>query len=209
MNIPNPEDFIFKTPLYEVIYWKEDDESEDENDTDYSFEGETEKELLIQNIVCFEEKVDGYCVECAKETTYKRVDKVTPTYDIARLMSVSRTMGMIYSCSRNDNHKIELFYKTFPNQKCLVKIGQIPSLASLIKGNSNKYRKILGGQFAEYSKAIGLVSHGIGIGSFVYLRRIFENLIEDAHLRSLQDGTLNEEDYIKSRMNEKIILLVA
>lgn len=205
MSIPNPEEFIFKTPLYEIINWKEEDE--DEVDDYYSFEGTSEKEQLIENIVCFEGKVDGYCVECGKETTYRRIDKVPPTYEISRVMGISRILVMTFTCSRNEEHRIELFYKTFPEQKSLVKIGQIPSLASLLKGNVNKYRKILGNQFSEYSKAIGLVSHGIGIGSFVYLRRIFENLIEEAHQLAIHENKLDEEEYRKSRMNERIVLL--
>ena len=34
--------------------------------------------------------------------------------------------------------------------------------------------------FAELRRATGLFAHGIGIGAFVYLRRIFENLVESA-----------------------------
>ena len=45
-----------------------------------------------------------------------------------------------------------------------------------------KYRKILGKEkYGEFGRAVGLYTHGIGIGSYVYLRRIFENLIEEAH----------------------------
>ena len=32
----------------------------------------------------------------------------------------------------------------------------------------------------EFTKAIGLAANGVGIGSFVYLRRIFENLVFQA-----------------------------
>ena len=42
-----------------------------------------------------------------------------------------------------------------------------------------KYKAVLGTQYREFSKAIGLFAHGIGIGSFVYLRRIIENLVFD------------------------------
>ena len=65
----------------------------------------------------------------------------------------------------------------------------------------------MGDRQKEFSKAIGLVSHGVGIGSFVYLRRIFEHLIEEAHQEAIKNESWNEENYNKSRMDEKIVLL--
>jgi hypothetical protein len=89
----------------------------------------------------------------------------------------------------------------------VTKIGQYPSLADLNSDKIKKYRKILGDKYKEFSKAVGLASHGVGIGSFVYLRRIFENLIEEAHQESIKTNSWNEDDYQKSRMDDKIILL--
>jgi hypothetical protein len=71
-----------------------------------------------------------------------------------------------------------------------------------------KYKKILNTEkYNELSKAIGLVSHGVGIGSFVYLRRIFEDLVEQAHQEAIKEDLLSEEAYCRSRMDEKIGLL--
>jgi hypothetical protein len=47
----------------------------------------------------------------------------------------------------------------------------------------------------------------VGIGSFVYLRRIFEDLIEEAHQKEVSVEGWDEDAYIKSRMNERIGLL--
>ena len=47
-----------------------------------------------------------------------------------------------------------------------------------IDENRTKYRSVLKGEnWNELYKAIGLAAHGEGIGSFVYLRRVFERLI--------------------------------
>ncbi len=54
---------------------------------------------------------------------------------------------------------------------------------------------------------MGLAAHGVGIGSFVYLRRIFEDLVQAAHLEAVQDPGWNDEVYIRGRMDEKIGLL--
>ena len=57
------------------------------------------------------------------------------------------------------------------------------------------------------TRGIGLAAHGVGIGSFVYIRRVFENLIEEAHQLTKKDGGLDEDAYKKARMDEKIELL--
>ena len=57
-------------------------------------------------------------------------------------------------------------------------------------------------------RAIGLAAHGIGIGSFVYLRRVFESLVEEAHKSALSDAeAFDEVSYCKARMDDKIKML--
>ncbi len=203
MNVPSPTDFVFKTPLYELISWKDED-AQIEN---AEFVGTEGKELEIQNIVCFKGKVDGFCAECEKESTFQRIDKVPNTWDTSWFMATRRTLGFTITCARNEEHKIEIFYKVLPEFKGITKIGQFPTIASLMKGDVNRYRKILKKQFSEYSRAIGLISHGVGIGSFVYLRRIFEVLIEEAHQLAINEKDWKEEEYGNLRMGEKIKVL--
>lgn len=201
MNVPSPTDFVFKTPLYELISWKDED-AQIEN---AEFQGIEGNELEIQNIVCFKGKVDGYCAECAKESTFQRIDKVPNTWDTSWFMASRKTLGFTLTCARNEEHKIEIIYKVLPEFEGIIKIGQFPTIASLMKGDVNRYRKILKKQFSEYTRAIGLISHGVGIGSFVYLRRIFEVLIEEAHQQAIgNEKDWNEEEYGKLRMGEKI-----
>ena len=59
----------------------------------------------------------------------------------------------------------------------------------------------------EFTKAIGLAANGVGIGSFVYLRRIFENLILESFKEAKLEGKVEEETFSRSRMDEKIELL--
>ena len=71
-----------------------------------------------------------------------------------------------------------------------------------------KYNKVLSGEKSkEFTRAIGLAANGVGIGSFVYLRRIFEHLITEAYALCLAEGTVTEEIYSRSRMDQKIELL--
>lgn len=92
--------------------------------------------------------------------------------------------------------------------KALEKIGQIPSLADLTLPDLRKYRQVLGDdRFKELTRAIGLTTHGVGVGAFVYLRRIFESLIEGSHAEASKDPGWDEDTYSRSRMDEKISLM--
>ena len=55
--------------------------------------------------------------------------------------------------------------------------GQYPSIADKERHKINKYRKLNSEVYTELNTAIGLFTHGNGIGSFVYLRRIIEKHI--------------------------------
>lgn len=88
------------------------------------------------------------------------------------------------------------------------KVGQLPSIADLHISKIKEYDKVLPREkIKEVTRAIGLAANGVGIGSFVYLRRVFEDLVEEAHQIATKDGAINEDDYNKGRMVEKIELL--
>lgn len=116
-----------------------------------------------------------------------------------------------FFCSRNSKHSLLFFLKSdqsLVGEITLTKIGQFPSTADITNEDTKKYFKVLGRDGSgEFNKAIGLVSHGVGIGSFVYLRRIFENLIEEAHNEAKGEMDWNEDEYLRARMNEKVGLL--
>ena len=65
---------------------------------------------------------------------------------------------------------------------------------------------MLGVQYEELTKAVGLHAHGVGIGAFVYLRRIVEKLVDDAGEKAVQKGEpakgLTDPPF--DRMSEKI-----
>ena len=93
-------------------------------------------------------------------------------------------------------------------QKIFQKIGQYPSIASFHISQIKKYDKVLNKEkLKEFTRAIGHAANGVGIGSFVYLRRIFEQLIEEAHIKTKGDNGWVDETYLKQRMAEKIELL--
>ncbi len=88
------------------------------------------------------------------------------------------------------------------------KVGQTPSLADLQTHRIKKYRKLLGDEkWKELSRAIGLKAHGVGIGSFVYIRRVFEHLIERARKEAAKDENWDGERFLSVRMVDKIKML--
>lgn len=88
------------------------------------------------------------------------------------------------------------------------KIGQWPSLADVaIDEARERYKSVLkGDNWAELYKAIGLAAHGEGIGSFVYLRRVFERLIQSRFDEFKGSEGWKEEDF-RTRMEDKIAIL--
>jgi len=88
-----------------------------------------------------------------------------------------------------------------------MKIGQFPSVADLMVPGIIKYKSILARQYGEFSKAIGLFAHGIGIGSFVYLRRIIEELVNDKYKQHSFNLGIAAEDFSRLRFEEKIDVL--
>jgi len=117
---------------------------------------------------------------------------------------VGRLIEIEYQCTRNNSHAYHTYY--FKSGNFFTKVGQFPSVADFQIPQAQAYRKILDEeQYKEFTRGIGLAAHGVGIGSFVYLRRVFENLIEEAHTKAQEDNKeFSNDDYLKARMDDKI-----
>ncbi len=88
------------------------------------------------------------------------------------------------------------------------KVGQFPSVADLSFPELKEYNKILSkDDLKEFKRAIGLHAQGIGVGSYVYLRRIFERIIDTAKGKAISEGTIDEQTYKDSRVDERIKML--
>jgi hypothetical protein len=141
----------------------------------------------------------------SEETNTEEAFNLYLQQQFEELVSKNKEVKKVFVCARNKNHK--MIFDIIITNNTMFKFGQLPSLADLNTLGIEKYRKILKGKYIEFSKAIGLYSHGIGIGSFVYLRRIFEDLIEEAHLIAKKTQGWDELKYKDLRMDEKILEL--
>lgn len=172
--------FYFETPLYDFVKLE-------------SFEEDV-----------LEGDVDAYNTLSGYDTTFeieaKRMTTVSYT-DYYNFYRVSLT------CKRNDKDTLRFF--VYQDDEKIVKFGQFPSIASIqFAKMGKKYDKLLSGEdLRSFKRAIGLAAEGIGIGSFVYLRRIFENLIWETFDNNKKDITETKEEFSLKKMKQKITIL--
>lgn len=200
-DLKNPEDFYVKEGLY----------------TTYEINNSIKE--VVFDLLFTQRSIDCYCVDCRSNSVFKPEDnrpkKSTPgvgkqwpissyedwntNIEISILLETKK-----FICSRNENHT--LIFHILLKDKKLQKIGQYPSIRDLNIAEIKGFKSILNDQFfKEYSTAIGLYSHGVGIGAFVYLRRIVENfIIKPAHEKAQKSHDWSEGEFQKKRMKERI-----
>lgn len=186
--------FFFDTPLYSQI---------EVND---GYEDTFNKIIEYQN----KEEFEGYNPWRKLESTFVVITDLVPSGKGSSDFYTKGGYGTVkIKCKRTDD--IFWFFILWdPTTKALVKIGQYPTVADFHLSELNQYTKVIPNEkLKEFSRAIGLAANGIGIGSFVYLRRIFEYLIFEAYKLGLKDGAVSKKDFDQSRMDEKINLLHA
>lgn len=184
---PTIKEFCIGYPLYEEFtFAKEDDEAG-------------------WNLFFSREPIDTYCPGCNAHSIFH----LHITGDIPRNLDAwvgSKRLAVVLKCSRDVAHK--LFFLFEIEGRTVQKIGQYPSLADLNTYDVRQYSAVLSkGDFRELTKAIGLAAHGVGVGSFVYLRRIFENLVDAAYQIAKTDSGWDDDAYQNGRMAERIQLL--
>jgi hypothetical protein len=117
---------------------------------------------------------------------------------------------VIFICSRyNTLFHFLIHIEVYDSKKIISKVGQYPSVADFHIGQVHKYDKVLSkDKMREFTKAIGLAANGIGIGSFVYLRRIFEHLVSESFEKAKSENDEFDADaFSKAKMNNKIQML--
>ena len=142
----------------------------------------------------------------------------------ACLEGIPQQLGLMrleFSCTLNEEHKgfadfviykavdedAQLSDEDFYLHFCLVmeKVGQYPSMADIQLFDIEKYHKVMNKeQFHDFKMAIGLYASGVGCGSFVYLRRILEQLVSETAVDASEKEGWLQEEFQKRRFNEKI-----
>ena len=179
------QDVIQNTPPYKICEWNIDY---------YSYLGEIR--LLT---------VDDFC-ECCKDikvftninplifdkTLIDDIGKHSAIYsdidvvDIPlpnpndKFKSKKYVVSVILKCAKcGENHYYSI---VFLGDK-IVKIGQYPSFAGIEKYKLEKYKNIRSKYYIEFLRSVNAYSQHMGIAAFVYLRRIYEHIVEKEYAK--------------------------
>jgi len=198
----NPEYFFFKLPIYKPILINEGNQE--------AFElfiaiGSVDNTIIHADTECEKEYYfEGYNPHHKTDSTFNVLntrqrelfgDDIITCGGVEQIKLVCRRYGDIF----------RFFINYDIDKKTLMKIGQYPSVADFHIYQIKRFNKLLSKEkLREFSKAFGLAANGVGIGSFVYLRRIFEYLIFDAFNKNKLDIELTESEFLFLKMDKKI-----
>ena len=158
--------------------------------------------------------LDSWCMSCRRPSVFHIKSQLPGYGEPEKKMPYSVIISIEAVCGRGGPQSyngcgatLNIILKKDADN--IIKIGQHPSIADLEFASLDKgvFKELTKQQRGEFGKAVGLVAHGVGIGSFVYLRRVFENLVSEAHDSAMKEKDWNENLYNRSRMPEKIKLL--
>lgn len=195
------KEIYFEIPLYKILKFSELDKGQSN---------------AILSFLNYRGLIDGYNPQLNENTSYQVIVSNPTSYGylsayvgfIKRELKCVRTSYKITTYFLLEQEIIESEEDDDISNYKFQKIGQFPTIADLEIGKYKKFSKLLSKQnLRELNKAIGLSANGIGIGAFVYLRRIFEKLIENYHEEAKKKDNWNEEEYTNSRISERIELL--
>jgi hypothetical protein len=211
MDIPEPIEFITKTPAYK------------------DFEITQSNYSKIEQLSSFKQRIDFYCPGCGGSSVFvrgeddylpannkKKSDLENESSSFISKLKLPNDFDLIkksfekvlfidirFACARNNSHFISFMFTVHESKIC--KTGQYPSTADFEIKDADKYDKILSKEkLKEFKRAIGLYSHGVGIGSFTYLRRIFEDQIYEAYDHSEVKNQVDQNRFNSLRFDEKI-----
>lgn len=186
---PTPEEFCLTVPLYKEYQVNE------------------ENIAGVRNLLKYEGHLDTYCSQCQSHTVFNCQNDTRESWIDGDNWYYQPFLRVVAVCSRDKSH-LSVYHFRLIKQSGIQKIGQHPSTADSNLYDAKKYSKVLNSEdFRGFTKSIGLAAHGIGAGALVYLRRIFESLIKEAHSAAIQDADWDESAYHNGRMQDRVKLL--
>jgi hypothetical protein len=180
----------------------------------FSLEGREEEELI--KFFYGGGTLDAWCPTCKQPSVFTISNQLSgygeqqkKSLPYSGVIQISAFCGRGVEGSYSSGCRSPLHIIFVKDYNDVRKIGQHPSAADLAFGSLDEaFNKELDpSNRRELGTAIGLHAHGVGIGSFVYLRRIFESLLEEAHLQAKADDAWDDAQYDRSRIPERIRLL--
>ncbi len=146
--------------------------------------------------------IDGYNSLKSVDSTFRLDQQIDSKY-----LPSQGTKTVCFVCQRYGDRFYVMVH--FDKQEDYIeKVGQYPSMADIHIAQVKQYKKVLGESYInDFTKAIGLAANGIGTGSFVYLRRVFEHLVEEIAAEAIKKGEIDKTQFETSKMDNKLKLL--
>ena len=199
------DEFVFDVPLYVKVL------NTEENNIISLLSGWAPHKTIINGYNSIEKCDTTYMLHYGLGSYHSFIGGDLPRISYTgRKVDLYDVHEVIFKCRRFGT-RLHILVKIVEEDSCtyVMKVGQSPSVADIHIGQVHKYDAVLKKEkMREFTKAIGLAANGVGIGSFVYLRRIFESLIFEAmEIAQKRGEEFNKEQFAKSRMNERIKML--
>lgn len=177
------QEFIFDVPLYTKIDISNDSQ-------------------VLRDLCSFELRIDGYNPYRGVDSTFLLTSGLNPEF-----LYEEDVRALHFECLRyKDDLMVYIHYDT--NKGYIEKVGQYPSVADIAIAQIKQYSKVLGKQYLrDFTKAIGLAANGVGTGSYVYLRRIFEHLVDEISKSAIENGKIDANVFNSCKMDKKLKML--
>ncbi|HEV2692877.1 MAG TPA: short-chain dehydrogenase [Verrucomicrobiae bacterium] len=183
-ELPSTHEFCLEIPLYRT------------------FQFDVDEQNALSELEFYKGTIDCYCHGCQRHSV---LDCAENEY-VRRFSYDNHIFPLSFICTRDRSHITTFLFRA--HEGTVQKIGQYPSLGDLVGTDLQKYRPVLTNEhYRELVRGVGLASHDVGIGAFIYLRRVFEHLIESAHLKFKDSPGWDESAFEQARIDEKIQIL--
>lgn len=158
--------------------------------------------------------VDAWCEKCSENTVFAIKNKI-PDHD-SEMKEIPSFEPILVeaTCTRNRDGQYsrcrgKLFALFDVDFRTITKIGQHPSAAdtAFAQFDRSLENELTKEQRNALGRAIGLHAHGVGAGSVIYLRKIIESLIAEAHDIGKNDDGWDENAYFGASTAERIKML--
>jgi hypothetical protein len=150
---------------------------------------------------------DLYCVTCGQTTPWTiRQFQHSRTGGGSSMRYTSQdpvpTIRVVNAvCLRKQHFYTYILYR---KNLLIQKIGQKPSMADIAHGELKVIPGINSDDRQELGRALGLFAHDTPLGAFVYLRRVFERMINRSHENFKEANGRSVENWNKLRMGERV-----
>lgn len=152
-------------------------------------ENEFSKSLITTySYMSMSEEFEGYDQYATTEAA-KRYGNFTE-----QIFDENKTIKINLECTAKDKHKFYVIFQLTKDNN-LMKTGQYPSILDF-DNSLKEYKKFLKDKdiTKELTKAEILKTHNMGVGAFLYLRRIFEKLIFEKFDQAKIDKNIDQQE---------------